>query len=63
MHPGQFVVLASVTPDIVERSIAEFEYHANLIRWMGYGKVFQDFKCNVHISGKQAGQTHLKLLA
>ncbi len=53
MHPGQFVVLASASPEIVERSIAEFEYHANLIRWMGYGKTFQDFKCNVHISGKQ----------
>ena len=24
-----------------------------MIRWMGYGKTFQDFKCNVHISGKQ----------
>lgn len=53
MHPGQFVVLASTTPDVVERSIAEFEYHANLIRWMGYGKTFQDFKCNVHIAGKK----------
>ncbi len=53
MHPGQFVVLASATPSIVERSIEEFEYHANLIRWMGYGKKFQDFKCNVHIAGKQ----------
>lgn len=53
MHPGQFVVLASDTPEIVERSIEEFEYHANLIRWMGYGRKFQDFKCNVHISGRQ----------
>lgn len=52
MHPSQFVVLASASPDIVERSLAEFEYHADLIRWMGYGKTFQDFKCNVHISGK-----------
>lgn len=52
-HPGQFVVLASDNPDIVERSIAEFEYHADLIRWMGYGRTFQDFKCNVHIAGKQ----------
>jgi UV DNA damage repair endonuclease len=51
-HPGQFVVLASDNPDIVERSIEEFEYHADLIRWMGYGKTFQDFKCNVHIAGK-----------
>ena len=53
MHPGQFTVLASDNPEIVERSIEEFEYHATLIRYMGYGKRFQDFKCNVHISGKQ----------
>jgi UV DNA damage endonuclease len=53
MHPGQFCVLASATPDIVERSIEEFEYHADIIRWMGYGQQFQDFKCNVHISGRQ----------
>jgi UV DNA damage endonuclease len=53
MHPGQFTVLASDNPDIVERSIEEFEYHADCIRWMGYGVKFQDFKCNVHISGRQ----------
>ena len=53
MHPGQFTVLASDNPGIVERSIAEFEYHTDMARWMGYGKTFQDFKINVHISGKQ----------
>ena len=53
MHPGQFTVLASDNPDIVERSIEEFEYHVDCIRWMGYGQQFQDFKCNVHISGRQ----------
>jgi len=52
MHPGQFTVLASDNPDIVDRSIEEFEYHADMIRWMGYGKQFQDFKCNVHIAGR-----------
>jgi UV DNA damage endonuclease len=52
-HPGQFCVLASDTPDIVERSIEEFEYHADMARWMGYGKSFQDFKINVHIAGRQ----------
>jgi len=52
MHPGQFTVLASDNPDIVKRSIEEFEYHCDLIRWMGYGKRWQDFKCNVHISGR-----------
>tara|TARA_B110000881_G_scaffold212160_1_gene221524 strand:- start:190 stop:1281 length:1092 start_codon:yes stop_codon:yes gene_type:complete len=53
MHPGQFTVLASDSPDIVDRSIEEFEYHTDVIRWMGYGRQFQDFKCNVHISGRQ----------
>ena len=53
MHPGQFCVLASDNEDVVERSIEEFEYHADIIRWMGYGKKFQDFKCNVHISGRK----------
>ena len=52
-HPGQFTVLASDNPGIVERSIAEFEYHADMARYMGYGKTFQDFKINVHISGRQ----------
>jgi len=52
-HPGQFTVLASDNPGIVERSIAEFEYHADMARWMGYGRNFQDFKINVHIAGRQ----------
>ena len=60
MHPGQFTVLASDNPDIVERSIEEFEFHVDCIRWMGYGQSFQDFKCNVPISGRQgpAGIKH-----
>jgi UV DNA damage endonuclease len=53
MHPGQFTVLASDDEGIVERSIEEFEYHTDVIRWMGYGRQFQDFKCNVHISGRK----------
>jgi UV DNA damage repair endonuclease len=53
MHPGQFTVLASDNPDIVERSIEEFEYHTDVFRWMGYGQSFQDAKCNVHISGRK----------
>jgi UV DNA damage endonuclease len=55
-HPGQFCVLASINPGIVERSIEEFEYHVDMARWMGYGKTFQDFKINVHISGKLGPQ-------
>lgn len=52
MHPGQFCVLASENPNIVNNSIAEFEYHAYMLSSMGYCKTFQDAKCNIHISGK-----------
>ena len=52
-HPGQFTVLASINDGIVNRSIEEFEYHADMARYMGYGKSFQDLKINVHISGKR----------
>jgi UV damage endonuclease UvdE len=51
-HPDQFVVLASDREEVVNKSIEEFEYHADMARWMGYGKQFQDFKINVHISGR-----------
>ena len=53
-HPGQFCVLASEADEIVERSILEFEYHADMARWMGYGKTWHDsgFKINVHLSGR-----------
>ena len=62
MHPGQFTVLASVDEDIVNRSIAEFEYHVDMVRWMGYGKSFQDFKVNVHISGRKGPQGIIDVL-
>lgn len=52
-HPDQFVVLASDRPEVVEKSIEEFEYHVDMARWMGFGNKFQDIKINVHISGKK----------
>lgn len=61
-HPGQFTVLASDNDDIVRRSIEEFEYHVDMARWMGYGKSFQDFKINVHISGKRGPQGIIDVL-
>ncbi len=55
-HPGQYCVLGSDRPDVVENSLAEFEYHADMIRMMGYGVRFQDLKCNVHIAGRLGGE-------
>jgi UV DNA damage repair endonuclease len=51
-HPDQFVVLASDRPEVVNKSIEEFEYHVDMARWMGFGQRFQDIKINVHISGR-----------
>ena len=63
-HPGQFCVLASESDEIVERSILEFEYHADLARWMGYGSGWHDhgFKINVHLSGKGGPAKFLRTL-
>jgi UV DNA damage repair endonuclease len=62
-HPGQFCVLSSETPDIVERSILEFEYHCDMARWMGFGKSWHDgCKINVHISGRQGPEGIIKVL-
>ena len=61
-HPGQFTVLASDRPEVVDLSIEEFEYHVDMIRWMGYGQQFQDFKCNVHISGRKGPQGIIDVL-
>lgn len=63
-HPGQFCVLASESDEIVERSILEFEYHADMARWMGYGATWHDsgFKINVHLSGKGGVDKFLRTL-
>jgi UV DNA damage repair endonuclease len=63
-HPGQFCVLASESDEIVERSILEFEYHADMARWMGYGETWHDhgFKINVHLSGKGGPAKFLQTL-
>jgi len=52
-HPGQFCCIVSDNPDVVKRSIEELEYHADMIRWMGYGKSKLDFKLNIHLSGSR----------
>ena len=52
-HPGQYTVLASDNPDVVARALEDVEYHALCARWLGYGRVFQDFKINIHMNGKR----------
>ena len=64
-HPGQFCVLASENDDIVARSIEEFEYHADMARWMGYGSTWHDhgFGINVHLSGRGGPAKFLQTLS
>lgn len=52
-HPGQYSVLASENPQVVDRAIEDVEYHALCATLMGYGKSFQDFKINIHMNGKK----------
>lgn len=52
MHPAQFCVLASDDETIVTKSIGELEYHTLVARLLGYAAKFQDFKINVHLSGR-----------
>ena len=51
-HPGQFCCIVSDNQDVVNRSIDELEYHADVIRWLGYGRKKLDFKLNIHLSGR-----------
>ncbi|EOL8986907.1 UV DNA damage repair endonuclease UvsE [Cronobacter dublinensis] len=52
-HPGQYSVLASDNPDVVDRAIEDVEYHTTCAVMMGYGQRFQDFKINIHMNGKR----------
>lgn len=44
-HPDQFVVLNSPREDVVARSLAELEYHAEIAHWLGADVI------NIHAGG------------
>ena len=54
-HPGQFVVLGSDQPEVVDNSIREIEAHATIAKMMGYEGVGNSnpygFHINIHPSG------------
>lgn len=48
MHPGQFTVLNSQRQDVVEKSLAELEYHARFLEALGANS---EHKIIVHLGG------------
>lgn len=51
-HPGQYTILQSKTPGVVESGIREFEYHARVAELLGYrGWHDSGFSINIHMGG------------
>nr|WP_246215773.1 UV damage endonuclease UvsE [Microvirga makkahensis] len=51
MHPGQFCVIASASSSAVANGVAEFEYHADVMRYMGYGDGWHPYGAHINIHG------------
>jgi UV DNA damage repair endonuclease len=51
MHPGQFCVIASANPNAATNGIAEFEYHVDVMRFMGYGDGWHPHGTHINIHG------------
>lgn len=51
MHPSQFCVIASANPSAVINGVAEFEYHADVMRYLGYGEGWHPGGAHINIHG------------
>ena len=54
VHPGQYTVLASNKPDVVEKSIEDLEYHALYGQYMNIPA--EEFSMNIHLQGLYGGK-------
>ncbi|MEZ0169693.1 UV damage endonuclease UvsE [Microvirga sp. TS319] len=51
MHPSQFCVIASANSSAVTNGVAEFEYHADVMRHLGYGEGWHPDGAHINIHG------------
>lgn len=51
MHPGQFCVIASASASAWANGIAEFEYHVDVMRYMGYDDGWHPHGAHINIHG------------
>jgi UV DNA damage endonuclease len=42
MHPGQYIVLSSPRPKVLEASLAELAYHARVLDLLGLDRTIRD---------------------
>jgi UV DNA damage endonuclease len=57
LHPGPFCVLASANPAAVANGVSEMEYHADLLRWMGFAGGWHPggAHVNIHVGSAATG--------
>jgi UV DNA damage repair endonuclease len=51
MHPGQFCVIASASASALANGLAEFEYHAEIMTYLGYGDGWHPDGAHINIHG------------
>lgn len=51
LHPGQFCVINSVEPATLDNALKELEYHADIMRWLGYGEGWHPGGAHINIHG------------
>lgn len=51
LHPGQFCVLATASPSALANALDELEYHAELMRLMGYGGGWHRHGAHINVHG------------
>lgn len=57
LHPGPFCVIGSQNPAALKNGVEDFEYHTDLMRWMGFAGGWhpQGAHINIHVGSTATG--------